>query len=139
MPAVYDHKLTVQHSEIDQQGRANNVAFLQWMQDAAIAHSSLQGWPSQRYQRIGSGFVVRSHRIVYSLPAFAGDEITVRTWVSNFCKLTSLRKYRILRQTTDELLAEAETDWVFIGFEKGIPRRIPVELVAAFEIVEDAP
>ena len=122
--------------EIDVQGRANNVAFVQWMQDAAVAHSTAQGWPADRYEQIGGGFVARSHKITYLGPAVAGDRIVVRTWVANFRRLTSLRKYRIVKPGTDDVLAEAETDWAFIGFDKGIPRRIPQEVVDSFEIVE---
>ena len=135
MPAIYDHTHTVLESEIDGQGHVNNIEYVKWMNWAAVAHSSLQGWPPERYREVGAGWVVRTHRIDYLQAAFAGEEIVVRTWVSDFKKVTSLRKYRILRPSDNATLAVAETNWAFIGLEHHVPRRIPAELSGAFELV----
>ncbi len=135
MPAIYHHQLTVPPEAIDRQGHVNNLEYLRWMQDAAVAHSAAQGWPPERYQEIGSAWVVRSHQITYLQPAFAGDRITVVTWVAGFRKIRSLRKYKIVRPADEVTLAVAETDWAFIGTEHHVPRRVPVELAGAFEVV----
>ena len=37
MPSVFEYHHTVAAGEIDVQGHANNVAYIQWMQDAAVA------------------------------------------------------------------------------------------------------
>ncbi|MEX0718677.1 MAG: acyl-CoA thioesterase [Planctomycetaceae bacterium] len=135
MPAIHHHRHVVRPDEIDDQGHASNVAFVQWMQDAAVAHSAAQGWPGERYRRERCAWVVRTHAIEYRGQAFAGDEIVVKTWVANFRKVTSLRKYRIERVADGALLALAETDWAFLGTERGLPQRIPAELAASFEMV----
>jgi acyl-CoA thioester hydrolase len=57
--------------------------------------------------------VVRSHRIDYLRPAFAGDRVRVLTWVADFRRAFSLRRYRFLKAADDTLLAKGETDWVF--------------------------
>jgi acyl-CoA thioester hydrolase len=135
MPAIYEHRLIVPDDAIDGQGHANNLEYVRWMQEAAIAHSDAQGWPAERYRGLGAGWVVRSHKIEYRQAAFAGDEVVVRTWVSDFRKIRSLRKYKIIRATDDTLLAVAETDWAFIGYERRAPRRIPPEVAEAFIVV----
>jgi acyl-CoA thioester hydrolase len=137
MPAIFHYEHTVDEAEIDAQRRVNNLAYLRWMQEAAIAHSAAQGWPAERYLEVGSGWVVRSHFIEYRQPAVAGDVVVVRTWVANFQKVTSLRKYAIVRASDETLLAVAETDWAFIGLKHGVPRRIPPELIESFELVPD--
>jgi acyl-CoA thioester hydrolase len=134
MPAVYEHHHTVRADEIDALGHANNLVYLAWTQAAALAHSAVQGWPAERYHVLGSGWVVRSHEIQYLRPAFAGEEIVVRTWVAGFRKVTSLRRYKILRPADDRVLATAATDWAFINFRTGQPARVPPEIVAAFEL-----
>jgi acyl-CoA thioester hydrolase len=60
--------------------------------------------------------------------------------VADFRKTTSRRKYRILRPADDTLLAVAETNWVFICYQRRVPRRVPAEVSGAFEVVsrEDA-
>jgi acyl-CoA thioester hydrolase len=136
MPDVFEYPLTVSDGDIDELGHANNVVYVAWMQAAALAHSAAQGWPGERYRQAGMGWVVRSHRIGYILPAFAGDALLVETWVATLKKATSLRRYRILRRSDGQLLAEAETDWAFIDYATGKPTRIPVEIVHAFPVVE---
>jgi acyl-CoA thioester hydrolase len=85
--------------------------------------------------------VIRTHRIEYLSPAFAGDAITVETWVANFRKVRSLRRYKFIRTANQTILAEAETDWVFVDAATGRPRAIPGEIrkvfgVAVGEVVE---
>ncbi len=134
MPAVYEHPHTVLAEEIDALGHANNLVYLAWMQAAALAHSAVQGWPAQKYYELGSGWVVRSHEIKYLRPAFAGEDIVVRTWVADFRKIASLRRYKVLRRADDRVLATAATDWVFVNYRTGQPVRVPPEIVAAFEV-----
>jgi acyl-CoA thioester hydrolase len=136
MPSVYEHLHTVLDDEIDVLGHANNVAYVEWLQAAAVAHSTAQGWPGQRYQDLGSGWVVRSHSIEYLRPVFAGDQLVVRTWVATMSKATSLRCYRLLRPADDALVATAETRWAFINYATGLPQRIPREVSEAFQLVD---
>ena len=139
MPAIFEHPLIVSEEEIDGQGHVNNLEYLRWMQDAAVAHSAAQGWGSKRYIAVGAGWVVRSHRIEYLQSALLGDELIVFTWVASFQKVRSLRKYQVIRKSDGVTLAKAETDWVYIGLEHRVPRRVPDELIDAFEVVAGEP
>jgi acyl-CoA thioester hydrolase len=139
MPAVFEYHHTVRADEIDAQGHANNVCYVAWMQEAALAHSAAQGWPPAAYQRLGLGWVVRAHTIEYHQSALAGDEIVVVTWVADFKRVTSRRRYRICRRADGGLLASAETKWAFIDYTTGQPCRIPAEIASAFEVVGDSP
>ncbi len=134
MLELFEYPHTVGADEIDQQGRANNVVYVAWMQDAALAHSAALGWTPERYLRLGVGWVARSHWIEYLQPAMAGDEIIVETSVVDMRKVTSKRVYRILRRSDGEVLAEAETNWAFVNYATGKPTRIPPEIAAAFPL-----
>lgn len=136
MPAIFEFQHTVADCEIDSLRHANNVAYVEWMQSAAVAHSAAQGWPGSRYRQIGKGWVVRSHHIDYLQPAFVGDRIIVRTWVATMKKVTSLRRYRLVRASDEVVLAAAETLWAFVDYATGQPQRIPAEVAGAFEVVE---
>ncbi len=135
MPAVFEHRFSVPASAIDGQGHVNNLEYLRWMQEAAVAHSDAQGWTAQRYRENGSGWVVRSHQIEYLKPAYEADQLVVFTWVADFRKVRSRRKYKIVRPADESLLAVAETDFAFFGLQHRVPRRIPAEVAAAFVIV----
>ena len=137
MPAIYEHHLIVKPDELDILGHVNNLAYLRWMQDSAVAHSAAQGWPMQRYLEVGAGWVVHTHQIVYQRPAFADEPVVVLTWVTNVRKIRSLRKYKIKRISDQAVLAVAQTDWAFIGFQHHVPRAIPQEVREAFEVVAE--
>ncbi len=138
MSAIYEHKLVVAAEEIDVLGHAGNLVYLKWMMSAATAHSAVQGWTAERHLALGAGWVVRSHQIQYLRPALAGDEIVVRTWVSDWSRVTSSRRYRILRGASEALLANAVTEWAFVNYKTGRPTRIPPEVEQAFEVASSA-
>lgn len=138
MPAVFHHARVVSAEEIDRQGHVNNVAFVRWMQDAAVAHSAEQGWPNDRYEAGGFGWVARMHRIEYLSAAYQDNPVVVLTWVSEFGKVTSKRRYRIWNPDSKVLLADAETTWAFIDLTTKKPRRIAPEVGDAFEVVDEA-
>ena len=137
MPAIYDWKHVVSERDLDDLGHANNISYLKWMQSASLAHSAAQGWPIEAYRALGQGWVVRSHFIEYLTSARLGDEIVVRTWVANLKKVTSLRRYHMIRVADQVTLAKAYSDWAFVDFTSSVPKRIPVEVSQAFEIVPD--
>jgi len=137
MPAVYEHPHTVVEAEIDRLGHVNNLEYLRWMLAAAMAHSTVQGWPAEAYERLGAGFVVRSHQIKYLQSAYAGDEVAVITWVAEFKRVSTVRRYKVIRRSDGALLASAATEWAFVDFQTGTLTRIPTEVAAAFELVAD--
>ena len=141
MPAIFEYRLTVTEADIDSQGHVNNLEYVRWMQNAAVGHSAEQGWSTERYHEIGAGWVARSRKIEYLQAAFKGDEVVVYTWVADFRKVRSLRKYKMVRVGDEVTLAVAETDWAFFGYEHRVPRRVPPEVAQSFIVVppEDEP
>lgn len=137
MPAIYEHQLTVTPEHIDRLGHVNNLEYLRWGLAAALAHSAAQGWPAEAYEQLGAGFVVRSHEIKYLQSAFAGDEVTVHTWIADFRRLSCKRRYKMIRRSDDVVLATAATEWAFVNFKSFALARIPPEIASAFEIVPD--
>jgi len=136
MQQIYRYELTVPPEAEDQNGHVNNVEYLRWMQDAAMKHSEAVGC-TRATNALGATWVIRTHKIEYLKPAFAGDQIAVITWVSNLRRVQSLRKYKIVRPADRVLLAEGETDWVFVDAQKGTLRSIPKEVKAAFQTLPE--
>ena len=135
MSAYFEYLHTVTGQEIDDLNHAGNFHYIKWMQHAAIAHSSANGWPPQKHIDLGAGWVVRSHKITYLKPAFEGDVLTIKTWVANMKPAISLRQYEIFNEA-GEMLAKAETNWAFVNYEKQKPTRIPEEVASSFKVVE---
>lgn len=131
--SVYRKDFLVPHSAIDENGHANNVSFVQWMQDIAVEHYASIGGIDPM-QLIGASWVVREHRIEYLLPAFEGDEIEIRTWIENVRRVRSLRRYEFVRKADGRILVRGETDWVFVDSKTGLPRAIPQEVSKVFAV-----
>src|ERR671924_979085 len=120
---VYSRSFRIPADVIDENGHANNVAYVQWMQDIAVEHyASIGGIEAQGRD---ATWFVREHRIEYFLPAFAGEEIEIRTWVENIRRVRSLRKYEFVRKSDGKVLVKGETDWVFVDSKTGRPLPIP--------------
>jgi acyl-CoA thioester hydrolase len=132
---VYGYEFEVPAEAIDANGHVNNVEFVRWMQDAAVAHADARGLTAAT-REAGATWVVRSHRIDYLRPAVAGDRINVMTWVADFRRAFSLRRYRFTRASDGTVLARGETDWVFVDVKTGRPKSVPEELKGMFEVPE---
>jgi len=129
---TYSKLFFIPQSAIDENGHVNNVAYVQWMQDIAIEHyASIGGIEAQGPE---ATWVVREHRIEYLLPAFAGEEIEVRTWVENIRRVRSLRKYEFIRKSDGKTLVKGETDWVFVNTKTGRPVPLPEEVTQVFAV-----
>ena len=137
MDPVFKMELVVPAEAEDGNRHVTNLAYLQWMVDAAVRHSNATGC-TRLTKEAGATWVVRTHRIEYLSPAFAGDTLVVLTWVADFRKVRSLRRYKIIRAKDEVLLAEGETDWVFVDAATNRPRAIPKEIAAAFCLKPDA-
>ena len=133
MDRVYEHEFDVGSDVIDPNGHVNNVAYVQWMQDAAVRHGDVRGLTAAT-REAGATWVIRSHRIDYLRPAMAGDRIKVMTWVADFRRAFSLRRYRFTRALDGTVLARGETDWVFVDVTTGRPRSVPEGLKSMFEV-----
>ncbi len=121
---------------MDQNGHVNNVIYVQWMQDIAILHCDSVGG-TQATQAAGATWVARSHKIEYLKPAFANEAVVALTWVADFRRVRSLRRYKFVRQNDNTLLARGETDWIFVDAETGRPRTIPNEVIRVFPLVPE--
>ena len=133
MERVYEYEFEVDASAIDANGHVNNVEFVRWMQDAAVRHADARGLTAAT-RDAGATWVVRSHRIDYLRPAVAGDRVKVATWVADFRRAFSLRRYRFTRVADGTVLAKGETDWVFVDVNAARPKSVPDGLKALFDV-----
>ena len=137
MPRIFVRNFAVPADAIDGMGHVNNLEYVRWMQDVAIEHSAARGWPMERYLRTKTAWVVRKHTIEYVRPAFAGEEVSLFTWVAGYRQSSSQRRYLFWRGSDQQALVRAETLWVFVDAWTGRARSIPEELAADFETAAD--
>lgn len=123
----FERRFFVPESDIDAQGHVNNVAFVRWVQDAAVGH-----WldATTEQQQAKFTWIMLRHEIDYKKQAFAGEEITTTTWVGTWTAVTCERFVEIKRGA--DLLAKSRTVWCMLDRETTKPTRISSELKELF-------
>jgi acyl-CoA thioester hydrolase len=132
---VHRFERVVADEDIDMLGHASNIAYVRWIQDAAIAHSTAAGLGVDVYRELGAHFVVRRHEIDYLRSALRDDVVTLETWIESWTGVTSLRHTRLTASGAE--IARATTTWAFVDATSGRPSRIPLRVRTAFAPTED--
>lgn len=117
--------------DIDMLGHVNNIVYLRWVQDAAIAHWSSIAPGDEQEKLI---WVVRRHEIEYKKPALRGDSIVVRTWIGSASRLAFDRHTEMLRSSDMRLLALARTVWCPIDRKTGKPTDVSEQIRLLFSV-----
>jgi acyl-CoA thioester hydrolase len=128
-PYHYDRLVRVTEADIDINHHVNNVVYVRWVQDVAIAHWE-EAVPSDI--AVGHVWVVMRHEIDYKKPALLGDLLRVRTWVRAMSALVSERRCQIFRDADGTLLMDACTQWCAVKPENGRPRRMDPRIPPRF-------
>lgn len=132
MPATHTATFRVRHYECDAYGHLNNANYARYMQEAAFDASAAVGYSKERYESMGFLWLARETEIEYLQPVGYGDTLEVKTWVGDFRRVRSRRFYEFRRAGTDDLIARANTDWVYLERETLRPAVVPPEMIAAF-------
>jgi acyl-CoA thioester hydrolase len=135
---VVDHEafelpIAVEPADIDELDHVNNVVYLRWVQEAAVAHWNALAPEGDRAKL---RWLVLRHEIDYKLAARAGDDIVARTWVGTASRLRFERHTELLRASDRALLARAVTIWCPIDSQTFRPAVVSAEVRALFSRVE---
>lgn len=125
----FEHEFVVRRDDIDEQGHVNNVAYVQWIQDVAVAH--WQNAASSEHRKEFAWIVLR-HEIDYKKQSFEHDRITAITWVGKATKITCERLTEIRRG--EELITQAKSLWCMLDGTTRKPARITAELREIFQM-----
>ncbi len=133
-PSTFELAIEVESTDIDELGHVNNVAYLRWVQNVAVAH-----WRALAPVEDQARFlwIVLRHEIDYKHPAYLGDGIVARTWVGAASRLRFERHTELLRANDRSVLARARTLWCPINAATGRPAIVGPELRARFSVTEE--
>lgn len=132
MPAIYTAQFQVRHYECDAYGHLNNANYARYMEEAAFEASASVGYGKARYEAMGYLWLAHETEIEYLQPVVYGDTIAVTTWVGDFRRVRSRRYYEFRKAGSEELVARASTDWVYLEAATQRPAIVPVEMIEAF-------
>jgi acyl-CoA thioester hydrolase len=130
-PEVFELAIAVEPADIDQLGHVNNVTYLRWVQDVAVAHWTARASAEDQARLL---WVVVRHEIDYKQAAFLRDGILARTWVGAATRAASERHTEILRAADRALLVKARTVWCPVDPVRLRPTGVSTEIRARFSV-----
>lgn len=126
---VFTAQFTAQPSDIDANGHVNNVVYVRWIQDMAIAHwNALQPVDEQAQW----AWIVLRHEIDYRRALMPGETATARTWVAEAPEGPRFERFVRIDGPDGAMCAQACTVWCLVDAATGRPRRVTPEIVARF-------
>jgi acyl-CoA thioester hydrolase len=127
----FELAIAIEASDIDQLGHVNNVTYLRWVQDIAVAH-----WMSlaPAADQVKLLWVVVRHEIDYKQAAYLNDAIVARTWVGTASRIRFERHTELLRASDRTVLARARTIWCPLDAQTGRPVSVSDQVRAAFSV-----
>ncbi len=113
--------------DIDFMGHVNNSRYLNWVQEAVLAHWRGLAPPDAVAQR---AWVALKHEITYRKPAFLEDDVVATVLLESLHGARAF--YNTVIQRGEEVLAEVKSSWCCIDAETLRPSRITADIAAYF-------
>ena len=126
-PIPYTHPIGVAPGDIDFMGHVNNANYLNWVQDAVVAHWRALAPAEAVAQHL---WVALKHEITYRRPTFLGDEVIATVLLE---KVHGARAtFDTVIRRGEEVLAEVKSSWCCLDIATMRPARIAQDIVARF-------
>lgn len=139
-PGVYAIQIDVLADDCDEFNHVNNAVYVAWQDQIAWAHSTHLGFSPQGYVDLGVGYVVRENALTYELPAKAGDQLALGTWVlGNDNKLRCERGFQFIRLSDQKTAFRGKITYVSFDLKRQKLTRTPPELIKAYQAFKRDP
>jgi len=126
----FELAIRIQPGDIDELGHVNNVVYLRWVQDVAVAHWRQLATAAQQTAIV---WVVVRHEIDYRHAARPDDAVVARTWVGAASRSTFERHTELCR-ADGKLLARARTLWCPLDPSTHRPVEVDDDVRARFSV-----
>lgn len=116
-------------ADIDENGHVNNVVYLDWAQQLAIAHWRSRALPEDQ---AAYAWVALRHEVDYRRPLLPGETAHARTWVSETTEGPRFDRFVRIDGPDGAMCAQARTVWCLIEKASGRPKRVPPHMLQMF-------
>lgn len=125
----FETPLAILPGDVDELGHVNNVVYLRWIQELAIAHWNSGTTTDERAALV---WVVARHEVDYERPVLPGDAVIGRTWIGAQVGRHFERLCEIVRGADGRRFAKSRTLWCPIDPATGRTCRVPDSIRARF-------
>ena len=125
----FEKFITVTRDDLDTLNHVNNVRYVQWVNDVAIAH-----WNQKATKEMLKKYAwaLIKHNIEYKSAAVLNDVVKLKTYVTKAEGVTSTRIVEMYNNGTQNLLVRSETTWCLLNSANLRPARITTEIINLF-------
>ena len=120
---TFSFPIRVLPEDIDFMGHVNNARYLNWVQDAVLAHWNRLA-PAEEVA--SKAWVALKHEITYRKPAFLEDDVIAQTVLEHFRGARAF--YTTVIRRGEDVLAEVKSSWCCIDAKTLRPARIGEEM-----------
>ena len=127
---IFTRRFPVDAADIDELGHVNNIVYLRWAQEIAIAH-----WRARASDEMVSAFVwvVLRHEADYRAALTLGDDVEVRTHVDDAPRGASWARFvDMYKVGADKPAVQIKSNWAMLDARTRRVKRVPPEIVARF-------
>ena len=125
---MYTRIFTAAPADIDELGHVNNVVWVRWVQDIAVAHWEAQATPAQ----VAAYFwVIVRHEIDYRGNLRVDESVDARTWVEDAPVGAKFARH-VAFVRDGKTLVQAKTTWAIIDRATGRLVRVPKAVAERF-------
>ena len=130
LPDPFILPITVDESDIDTFGHANNAAYLKWADETGWAHWLADGYTREQCIEYDRGMAITETSARYLGHVRSGETIQCAVWIAiSDGRLKAERWYQFRREDTGETVFRARTKLVCFQLSTGRPAR----MVAPFD------
>jgi acyl-CoA thioester hydrolase len=127
---VFIQRFPVAAADIDELGHVNNIVYLRYAQDIAIAHWRTRAPPEMLDAYV---WVVTRHEVDYRAQLELGDDVEVRTYVDAAPRGPSwVRFVDVYKAGAEKPSASIKSNWVMLDAQTRRMKRVPLDLAARF-------
>ncbi|MBX9745559.1 MAG: acyl-CoA thioesterase [Hyphomonadaceae bacterium] len=123
-------RFPVQAADIDELGHVNNIVYLRWAQEIAIAH-----WRACASDEMVANFVwvVLRHEADYRAALTLGDDVEVRTHVAEAPQGPAWARFvDIYKAGSEKPAVQIKSNWCLLDANTRRIKRVPMDLVERF-------
>jgi len=128
--SVFTQRFPVVPADIDELGHVNNIVYLRWAQEIAIAH-----WRSRASEEMLANlvWVVLRHEADHRAALTLGDEVEVRTRVDDAPQGAAWARFvDIYKVGSEKPVVQIKSNWCLLDATTRRVKRVPQELVQRF-------
>lgn len=128
---MYTIEERIRYSEADHTDKLNLTGIVNYFQDCSTLHSEDIGFGIDYLTAEGKAWIMSSWQVVVNRYPKAHERILVSTWPTKFERLFGIRNFT-MKTKDGEMLAYANSIWIYMDMKTGRPVRPPEEMIRAY-------